>query len=57
LTSKNDIVYDHFNGRGTTVIEAALLGRNFIANDINPLSMIKTTFLYSRNKKIGKKIR
>jgi len=40
LTSENDVVYDPFSGRGTTVIEAAILGRNIIANDINPLSEI-----------------
>lgn len=40
LTKKNDTVYDPFNGRGTTIIEAALMGRNIIANDINPLSII-----------------
>lgn len=40
LTDKRDIVYDPFNGRGTTVIEAGLLGRNIIANDINPLSKL-----------------
>ncbi len=38
LTSEGDIVYDPFSGRGTTVIEAGLLGRKVIANDINPLS-------------------
>jgi DNA modification methylase len=37
LTEKDDIVYDPFSGRGTTVIEAALLGRNGIANDISPI--------------------
>lgn len=42
FTKPNDIVYDPFNGRGTTVIEAALLGRNIIANDVNPLSLILT---------------
>ncbi len=42
LTKKGDIVYDPFSGRGTTVIEAALLGRNVIANDANPLSRIMT---------------
>ncbi len=42
LTTENDIVYDPFGGRGTTVIEAALLGRNVISNDINPLSEILT---------------
>lgn len=40
LTEKEDIVYDPFSGRGTTVLEAALLGRNIIANDVNPLSRI-----------------
>ena len=39
-TQKNDVVYDPFGGRGTTVIEAALLGRQIIQNDINPLSTI-----------------
>lgn len=42
FTDENEIVYDPFNGRGTTVIEAALLGRNVIANDVNPLSLILT---------------
>ncbi|MGH8672649.1 MAG: DNA methyltransferase, partial [Burkholderiales bacterium] len=40
LTEPGDIVYDCFAGRGTTIIEAALLGREVIANDINPLSRI-----------------
>ncbi|MBW7887612.1 MAG: site-specific DNA-methyltransferase [Bacteroidetes bacterium] len=40
LTAPGDIVYDPFTGRGTTIIEAALLGRNVIANDINPLSSL-----------------
>jgi len=40
LTKPNDIVYDPFSGRGTTIIEAALLNRNIISNDINPLSKI-----------------
>jgi hypothetical protein len=42
LTRKGDIVYDPFSGRGTTVIEAGLMGRNVIANDANPLSRIMT---------------
>ncbi len=42
LTKENDTVYDPFSGRGTTVIEAALLGRRIVANDINPLSRILT---------------
>jgi DNA modification methylase len=40
LSRENDVVYDPFAGRGTTIIEAALLNRNVIANDINPLSKI-----------------
>jgi len=40
LSKENEIIYDPFGGRGTTVIEAALLNRNIIANDINPLSII-----------------
>lgn len=42
LTNPGDIVYDPFSGRGTTPLEAALLGRSVIANDINPLSRILT---------------
>ena len=42
LTKTNDTVYDPFNGRGTSVIEALLLRRKFIANDVNPLSKILT---------------
>ena len=40
LSKPGDIIYDPFAGRGTTIIEAALLNRNIIANDINPLSTI-----------------
>lgn len=40
FTQPNDIIYDPFAGRGTTAIEAALLGRIPISNDINPLSRI-----------------
>jgi len=40
LTEEGDLVYDPFSGRGTTVIEAGLLGRKVISNDINPLSKI-----------------
>ncbi len=40
LTEPKDIVYDPFSGRGTTVIEAGLLNRRIISNDINPLSEI-----------------
>lgn len=40
FTKKGDLVYDPFSGRGTTLIEAALLGRNIVSNDINPISEI-----------------
>jgi hypothetical protein len=40
FSKEGDVVYDPFMGRGTTVIEAALLRRNVIGNDVNPLSKI-----------------
>ena len=42
FTSPGDVVYDPFMGRGTTIVEAALLGRRVIGNDINPLSALLT---------------
>jgi len=42
FTKKGDSVYDPFAGRGTTLIEAALMGRNIVSNDVNPLSIILT---------------
>ena len=43
LTNANDVVYDDpFLGRGTTVVEAALLGRRVVGCDVNPLSRILT---------------
>jgi len=38
LTMPGAVVYDPFSGRGTTALEAALLGRVPVACDINPLS-------------------
>ncbi len=38
LTQPNDRVYDPFSGRGTTAVQAALMGRAPAANDVNPLS-------------------
>lgn len=40
LTKPGDRVFDPFAGRGTTAVEAALLGRRVAANDVNPLSAI-----------------
>src|SRR5690606_10669085 len=42
FTAPGDVVYDPFAGRGTTLIEAALLGRRAIGNDVNPLSGMLT---------------
>lgn len=42
LTEQGDIVYDPFSGRGTTIIEAGIIDRQVISNDINPLSKIIT---------------
>lgn len=42
LTSEGDAVYDPFAGRGTTLVEAAILRRTVIGNDINPLSRVLT---------------
>lgn len=39
LTSENELVFDPFMGRGTTLIEAALLKRRVGGCDINPLSL------------------
>ncbi|MDP0498895.1 MAG: DNA methyltransferase [Verrucomicrobiota bacterium JB022] len=38
LSSPGDLIYDPFMGRGTTVIEAALLGRRVAGCDLNLLS-------------------
>jgi hypothetical protein len=38
LTMPGDRVFDPFSGRGTTAIQAALMGRAPAANDISPLS-------------------
>ena len=38
LTRPGDVVYDPFMGRGTTPLEAALLGRRAAGSDLNPLS-------------------
>ena len=45
LTRTGEIVYDPFMGRGTTLVEAALLGRTPFGCDINPLS---ETFVHPR---------
>ena len=42
LTRPGDRVYDPFAGRGTTLLEAALLGRIPLGCDVNPLSVVMT---------------
>jgi hypothetical protein len=38
LTQPGDVVYDPFMGRGTTLLESALMGRVPMGCDVNPLS-------------------
>jgi hypothetical protein len=40
LTAPGEVVYDPFMGRGTTLLEAALLGRVPCGCDVNPLSRV-----------------
>ena len=40
LSSAGDVVFDPFMGRGTTLLEAALAGRDTLGNDVNPLSRL-----------------
>jgi hypothetical protein len=40
LTGPGEIVYDPFMGRGTTLVEAALMGRRPYGCDVNPLSAV-----------------
>ena len=42
LTQAGDVVFDPFMGRGTTLIQAGLMGRSCAGNDINPLSILLT---------------
>jgi hypothetical protein len=40
LSKPGEAVYDPFMGRGTTPVQAALMGRRPIGNDVNPLSVL-----------------
>lgn len=42
LTNPGGVVFDPFMGRGTTPVQAALMGRQAFGNDINPLSTLLT---------------
>jgi site-specific DNA-methyltransferase (adenine-specific) len=41
-SKEGEIVFDIFSGRGTTVLEACLLDRVGIGNDLNPLAFVLT---------------
>lgn len=43
LTKENDIVFDPFGGKGTTIIEAIKQNRRFCYNDLNPYAVDITT--------------
>jgi len=40
LTSQNELVLDPYCGSGTTLVEAALLGRHAVGVDLNPLAVL-----------------
>ena len=42
LTRPGEAVYDPFMGRGTTPLQAALMGRRPVGADVNPLSVLLT---------------
>jgi hypothetical protein len=42
LTKPGEAVHDPFMGRGTTPVQAALMGRVPVGNDVNPLSTLLT---------------
>ena len=42
LTDPGEAVHDPFMGRGTTPVQAALMGRRAVGNDVNPLSVLLT---------------
>lgn len=42
LTRRGETVLDPFGGRGTTAVQAALMGRRAVSNDVSPLSAMLT---------------
>lgn len=42
LSDENDVVLDPFSGRGTTLLEASLMGRIPLASDLNPIAVALT---------------
>ncbi|RDK82766.1 DNA methyltransferase [Marinirhabdus gelatinilytica] len=39
FTDKNDLVFDPFSGRGTTILESRILGRKSFGSDLNPIAL------------------
>jgi len=40
FTDENDLVFDPFSGRGTTILESRILNRNSIGSDLNPIALV-----------------
>lgn len=59
LTKEWDVVYDPFSWRWTTVLEAWLIWRNIIVNDINPLTkiLIQPRFFIPNNKDVENRLK
>lgn len=39
FSEENDLIFDPFSGRGTTLLEARILNRNTVATDLNPIAL------------------
>ena len=39
FTDENDLVFDPFSGRGTTILESRMLNRNSFGSDLNPIAL------------------
>lgn len=39
FSNENDLIFDPFSGRGTTLLESRILKRNTIATDLNPIAL------------------
>ena len=39
FTDRGDLVFDPFSGRGTTILESRMLGRESLGSDLNPIAL------------------